>query len=1524
MRHIKARHTGDSVHVYSITFGHIKFLMERNATDPIAISLLTLCEKLRSEKLLVASELETLHSLSEQVDTEQLNVAQLCWIGRQRQVILSRLVNSHPAVRPENCCKLNAILDSAHFLDAYHRIGSQYYNTVVSVLNLILNSPESVAEILHAVDQSKDGTVEHNEDEMFWPELVSCVFSMVFGCCVFPADEQRMLQVLSRLASIQLTTCDNPRLLLRKGNASFCRLYKLFSEELFAAKVFLTAALHDPIMFLLSQNEIFLDIDPSKSAIRFPLEERRRRFGDDENSFSYLQKLTAHRRVIEFKLKAITSRFIQGITHAMTCFPSSLGWLIRHINAVLTEGKKVKADEAVLICTDLIFTHLICPAITNPETLGVISDTPITYIARFNLMQVGQILQTLALAPYEQPPSHLAYFYSHFDQENVSRVVRTVLEKSEESLDSLFSSAVTESSFSDQSVRRYFIGMLSELQCLHGVLQSSALDHLSNVEVRKELRALIRRLPANFEGITTGRDKNDMDLKNAFVNDSFDSHNLSPSNRTTKLRSLADKVQTAANKGRFRNGRNNSQSECIGSNRCLNGAKVEVLMFPLGDSLEPLGLTPEEKFMGINKQAGSLRKHKISDGSAEKRTRFVDTESIVIEGLSDRTTEVGSDEEEEAASLSSSIEANDDGEDISTLPDNFSDMLPVSANVSGRESPSVSGPTSVSGNDNSQLANVDEHSQNCDARVKDHVIETQRHAPNLPVLVRRENTEELEDQFGKFGLSHREGHQKYRDDAHSLISDSWSTDVLPSDTEGFMSEIRQDGGLSNNTVQITSIPFLPTVAEVGPSRQVIAGNHQNPQIGKRLIPINSAGGLSALVSSAENPSDTWSVAATASDSEMDPTRNDDLLMIDEPDLMERTSTTSGNESACMVSGESSASLSLYASAAAQARAKSSRSGSAENNASSDNLNPSHSRGSRRDLTSTNSTSAITSNATSSSTGRLRRQSSGSSFYSKSDVDSEFSKDLNDDAILSFSGDYVPSFRNSIGEIVTPSSPAASVLANAGSFCNDDCEGNSNGIVHRENSSSPSKTSVKSEIPEAGAEGAHDESTTIKIWSNSNEKDVEGKKGEFTEGELRIKSLNNGAAPKEPVRNLDEQATPQNKGKSPSIGIKKNIFHGLQKVGETLKMRKDIAVSTVRQSLSQSSSINELSRSSSKKGQKNFGVHEEDATPHRLIESRSLNSLNVSPRKHSQMADAILDKYKGKSTPGGCDADSVKVSSETSKHDVEEYADPYYDPANLTTCRAFVDVKRKLRVVLSSISSVPGLSNFSIRAEDSLSGSNPPSTSKNHGNVEKLESEYIIEFLNVLLAESINGQNKALSAQIREVLRCLSIFDRKGIRKLLRTLKDEHRSRTAYLLYLQQSRLTLLQLRAYLQKLTNRLQREKLLIGECLTEVLVRFYLEKYENLIVQFMADFQSLKAQDERMDSVEKTLAFLYGEMSNDPIWELASPERIAYAKKSLERSLMAHIYNYALYPNGEVDQCRDGYVVIANFASSLNFVAY
>lgn len=66
-------------------------------------------------------------------------------------------------------------------------------------------------------------------------------------------------------------------------------------------------------MFILSQDELFLDIDPSKSSIRFPAVERARRFGTDETSLIYKERVAKHRQIIVEKLVLIGKKFIEGL-----------------------------------------------------------------------------------------------------------------------------------------------------------------------------------------------------------------------------------------------------------------------------------------------------------------------------------------------------------------------------------------------------------------------------------------------------------------------------------------------------------------------------------------------------------------------------------------------------------------------------------------------------------------------------------------------------------------------------------------------------------------------------------------------------------------------------------------------------------------------------------------------------------------------------------------------------------------------------------------------------------------------------------------------------------------------------------------------------------------------------------------------------------------------------------------------------------------------------------------------------------
>lgn len=72
-------------------------------------------------------------------------------------------------------------------------------------------------------------------------------------------------------------------------------------------QVFLTAALHQPIMQLLMEDELFLDIDPSKAAVRFPAEERLRRFGK-EGTTEYNAALAKYRAWTIAKLVKIADR----------------------------------------------------------------------------------------------------------------------------------------------------------------------------------------------------------------------------------------------------------------------------------------------------------------------------------------------------------------------------------------------------------------------------------------------------------------------------------------------------------------------------------------------------------------------------------------------------------------------------------------------------------------------------------------------------------------------------------------------------------------------------------------------------------------------------------------------------------------------------------------------------------------------------------------------------------------------------------------------------------------------------------------------------------------------------------------------------------------------------------------------------------------------------------------------------------------------------------------------------------------
>lgn len=153
---------------------------------------------------------------------------------------------------------------------------------------------------------------------------------------------------------------------------------------------------------------------------------------------------------------------------------------------------------------------------------------------------------------------------------------------------------------------------------------------------------------------------------------------------------------------------------------------------------------------------------------------------------------------------------------------------------------------------------------------------------------------------------------------------------------------------------------------------------------------------------------------------------------------------------------------------------------------------------------------------------------------------------------------------------------------------------------------------------------------------------------------------------------------------------------------------------------------------------------------RLSESRSTGHLaevsTISPLDRQRIADDILNKYR---IPTNLTPNSEILQVAKCEVQEEDIQRPYYDSENLTTCKAFVDAKRKLRAVLSSAVNLTASSIISTTARTETGDAVTVSAA-------------IFEYLKLLLAEAINDQDRAMTAQIREVQRSLSVFDPKGL------------------------------------------------------------------------------------------------------------------------------------------------------------------
>ncbi|XP_018085072.1 GTPase-activating protein and VPS9 domain-containing protein 1-like isoform X10 [Xenopus laevis] len=1311
----------------------------------------TLARHLKQERLYVNSEKQLIQRLNADVLKTAERLYRTSWIAKQQRINLDRLILTSAEASPAECCQHAKVLEDTQFVDGYKQLGFQE-TAYGEFLNHLRENPRLIASCLVAAEKLNQENAQ---------SVIHTVFTSLYGNCIMQEDESYLLQVLRYLIEFELKENDNPRRLLRKGTCAFSIIFKLFSEGLFSPKLFLTATLHEPIMQLLVEDEDHLETDPAKLIDRFSPAQQEKLFGEKGSEAFRLrvQEMVASN---EAKLVTLVNKFIGYLKQNTYCFPHSLRWIVSQMFKTLSCVEGLEVSEVRSMCTDLLLTCFICPAIVNPEQYGIISDAPINEVARFNLMQVGRLLQQLALSGFEEGDSRSKSNLSKFDKSCVAAFLDVVISGHAVETPPLSSVNLLEG-LSRTVVYMTYTQLMSLLGFLRTVISSD--------QLREEDRMALENLLATVPQTKPGKSNNDTTP--------YSTPQLSPATTPACKKNRLPIVTRSRSKTSLMEAENEGSPQEVDPDQ-----PEEVLVISLGTGPQ---LTP-----GMMSENEVLNMQLVDGGQAD-----VPVDESKLHGKPDKTLRF--------SLCSDNLEGISEEEEnpCSTGPSNRSNSV-SSLDLEGESVSELGG--GPSGSNGVEALQLLEHEQ---ATTQDN----------------------LDDKLRKFEIRDMMGLTDDRDISET-VSETWSTDVLGSD-------------------------FDPNIDE--DRLQEIAGAAAENMLGSLLcLPGSGSLLLDPCTGStiSETTSEAWSIEVLPSDSAPDLKQEERLQELESCSGL--GSTSDDTEVREVSSRPSTPGLSVVSGISA---------------------------------TSEDIPNKI------------------------EDLRSECSSDFGGkDSVTS------PEVEESVHgphHITTPSTQTESLLAMF-----DPLAPASNEVVRpKVHYARPSHPPPDPPLLE-GASGGN-EARLPMFGFVPTDSEAYRQRHSCPERLVRSRSSDIASSIRRPMSDPGWVRRGMTEDRELPTGTAMNALINLPQSSSS-SPSKDSSRGEPEEKKDSDDERSDRNRpwwkkrfvSAIPKAPIPFRKKEKQEKEREdLVQDRFSIADDATSQlgPHSQAAEDILAKYRnaikrtipneGSSVPyEGADpvGDGESLHGSARDEALQNMAsDDLLDSASQVahpqeSAFSYRDAKKKLRLALCSADSVA----FPMLSHSTRNGL------PDHTDPEENE---IVCFLKVQLAEAINLQDKNLMAQIQETMRCVSRFDSRSCSKILASIAEDYRKRASYIAYLTRCRQGLQSTQAHLERLLQRVLRDKEVSTRYFTTVCVRLLLESKEKETHEFIKDFQKLTAADDKTAQVEEFLQSLYGAMAQDVIWQNASEEQLQDAQIAIERSIMNRIFKLAFNPNQDADILRD-----------------
>ncbi|CAO4382947.1 unnamed protein product [Caenorhabditis nigoni] len=300
-------------------------------------------------------------------------------------------------------------------------------------------------------------------------------------------------------------------------------------------------------------------------------------------------------------------------------------------------------------------------------------------------------------------------------------------------------------------------------------------------------------------------------------------------------------------------------------------------------------------------------------------------------------------------------------------------------------------------------------------------------------------------------------------------------------------------------------------------------------------------------------------------------------------------------------------------------------------------------------------------------------------------------------------------------------------------------------------------------------------------------------------------------------------------------------------------------------------------------------------------SGMVSSASAQNIPDTEKGDSILAKYASNSSIKIEKSTFTKLTDTKSIPKNTGMSEPYYSPENLTSCRAFKDTLRKMITVLGNVSYLPKIGCRSEMQEMSKKV--------------RLDS-----FLDGVLVETEHRREYGQAAQLREVKRCIELFENEGVEILMDHLVGNEVEQDFLVRQMREERAILMRKSNDISSMEQRVLLNRRLTEQILVDNLIQTFLETgFQNsklasgktpevvAVGKFYSEFKFLQAHDERAEFLQNLLTYLRERLMQNYDWNFATESMIARAMTTMERFVMFAVYEIAFWPNREMDQKKD-----------------